>query len=67
MPVSIEQHVNWITDCICYCMQNGIARIEADAKSAQDWGAHVREASEATLLPNVGSSWYWGTDIPGKS
>ena len=47
-------------------MQNGIARIEADAKSAQDWGAHVREASEATLLPKAGNSLYWGANIPGK-
>lgn len=66
MPVSIEQHVDWITDCISYCMQNGIDKIEADVKAAQDWVLHVREAAEATLLPKAGNSWYWGANIPGK-
>ena len=44
MPVSLEQHVDWITDCISYCMQNGIDKIEADVKAAQDWVLHTREA-----------------------
>ena len=66
MPVSIEQHVDWITDCISYCMQNDIDKIEADVKAAQDWVLHVREAAEATLLPKAGNSWYWGANIPGK-
>ena len=66
MPVSIEQHVDWITDCISFCMQNGVDRIEADADAAQDWVAHVRETAEGTLLPKAGNSWYWGANIPGK-
>ena len=66
MPVSIEQHVDWITDCISFCMQNGVDKIEADADAAQDWVAHVRETAEATLLPKAGNSWYWGANIPGK-
>ena len=66
MPVSIEQHVDWITECIDYCMRNSVSRIEAEADAAKGWVAHVREAAEATLLPDAAHSWYWGANIPGK-
>lgn len=66
MPVSIEQHVDWITDCISYCMQNDFDRIEAEADAAHDWVAHVRDAADATLLSEAGNSWYLGANIPGK-
>ena len=29
MPISIEQHVEWIADCIAYMRKQGLARIEA--------------------------------------
>ena len=66
MPVPIEQHVDWITDCISYCVANGVETIEATADAAQGWVDHVREAAFATLLPEAGHSWYWGANIPGK-
>jgi len=31
MPVSIEQHVEWITECIAYMRRNELATIEATA------------------------------------
>ena len=66
MPVSIEQHVDWITDCINFCMQNGVDTIEAEVGAAEGWVAHVREAADVTLLPEAKNSWYWGANIPGK-
>ena len=66
MPVAIEQHVNWITDCIAYLRDQGIATIEADAKAAEAWVAHVNDAANATLLPQANSSWYLGANVPGK-
>ena len=66
MPVSIEQHVDWITDCIDHCIQNGCTSIEAQEQSAEIWTDHVRETADATLLPKVQHSWYLGANIPGK-
>ena len=66
MPVSIEQHVDWITDCIDHCIKIGCTSIEAQEQSAEIWTDHVRETADATLLPKVQHSWYLGANIPGK-
>jgi cation diffusion facilitator CzcD-associated flavoprotein CzcO len=66
MPVAIEQHVEWITDCIAAMRAQGIARIEARPDATERWVAHVNEAAEATLLPQAGHSWYLGANVPGK-
>jgi len=66
MPVAIEQHVEWITDCIARMRADGVARIEPAAEAAEDWVAHVNAAADATLLPMAGHSWYLGANIPGK-
>jgi cation diffusion facilitator CzcD-associated flavoprotein CzcO len=66
MPVAIEQHVEWITDCIAHLNARGIDRIEATEDAAERWGAHVNDAANATLLPQAKSSWYLGANVPGK-
>jgi cation diffusion facilitator CzcD-associated flavoprotein CzcO len=66
MPVAIEQHVNWITDCIRDMRAKGLGRIEAKAASAERWVEDVNEAANATLLPMASSSWYLGANVPGK-
>ncbi|HZD25827.1 MAG TPA: NAD(P)/FAD-dependent oxidoreductase [Alphaproteobacteria bacterium] len=66
MPVAIEQHVEWITECIAHMRENGIATIEADATAAERWVEHVNEAANATLLPQAKHSWYLGANVPGK-
>ena len=66
MPVAIEQHVEWITDCIAYMRDKGIATIEATSEATEEWVAHVNEAADATLLPQVPHSWYLGANVPGK-
>ena len=66
MPVAIEQHVDWITDCIAHLRAQGLNRIEATSEATEDWVARVNEAAEATLLPLAGSSWYLGANVPGK-
>jgi len=65
MVVSIEQHVEWIADCIAYLTERGIDRIEATAEAEDDWVRHVNELAAATLYP-VANSWYVGANIPGK-
>lgn len=66
MPIAIEQHVDWITNCIRDMRANGQKRIEANIDSTEKWGAHVNEAADATLLPMASSSWYLGANVPGK-
>jgi cation diffusion facilitator CzcD-associated flavoprotein CzcO len=66
MPVAIEQHTQWIARCIGHMKEYGLTRIEADAKAAEDWGAHVNEAAGQTLLPMANHSWYLGANVPGK-
>lgn len=66
MPVAIEQHVEWITDCIAHLRRNGIDAIEPDPAAVRRWDAHVEEAANATLLSKAKHSWYYGANVPGK-
>ena len=66
MPVAIEQHVEWVTDCIARLEARGETRFEAGAEAAAAWMAHVGDAANATLLPQAGHSWYLGANVPGK-
>ena len=66
MPPAIEQHVQWITDCISYVQENGFATVQTFEKAAQDWQAEVDRAANATLLPRAKHSWYLGANVPGK-
>jgi len=67
MMVSIEQHVDWIFDCVSYMKDKKYSRIEASEKEETDWIAHVNEVAQGTKL-TVSSchSWYLGANIPGK-
>jgi cyclohexanone monooxygenase len=66
MPVSIEQHVEWITECIAYMRRNKLASIEATPEAQDAWVAHVAEIVSATLMPKA-NSWYMGANIEGKA
>jgi cation diffusion facilitator CzcD-associated flavoprotein CzcO len=66
MPTSIEQHVDWIADCIAYMRARGLGRIEATEQAEDAWGEHVDEAANQTLLPMASTSWYLGANVPGK-
>jgi len=65
MIVSIEQHVDWITDCIAYMRERGVERMEATRAAEDKWVAHVNEVASTTLYPQA-NSWYMGANIPGK-
>lgn len=66
MLVSIQQHVEWIADCLQHLRENGFARIEAAQQAEQDWVGHVNQVADATLYPSC-NSWYLGANIPGKA
>jgi cyclohexanone monooxygenase len=65
MLVSIEQHVDWITDCVAWMRNNGVAEIDATAQAEDEWVRHVEEVSNMTLYPSA-NSWYIGANVPGK-
>jgi cyclohexanone monooxygenase len=66
MVVSIEQHVDWITDCLEHLRAEGIETIEAEEEAAARWVAYVNSVAELTLFPTC-NSWYLGANIPGKT
>ena len=65
MIVSIEQHVEWIADCMGHLRDEGLAAIEATPAAEDDWVTHVNAVADQTLYPTC-NSWYLGKNIPGK-
>jgi cyclohexanone monooxygenase len=65
MVVSIEQHVDWISDCLEAMRERGVTRIEATDDAEDRWVRHVNALADATLYP-LAASWYVGANIPGK-
>jgi cyclohexanone monooxygenase len=65
MIVSIEQHVDWITDVIAYMRGRGLDTMEAQRDAEDKWVDHVNEVAQSTLYPQA-NSWYMGANIPGK-
>ena len=65
MPIAIEQHVEWIGECISYVRERALATVEATEEAEEAWVEHVRQVAESTLFPEA-NSWYLGANIPGK-
>jgi cyclohexanone monooxygenase len=65
MLPTIEQHVNWIADCIGYLETHAKKLIEPQVEAEDAWVAHVNEVAGMTLYPRC-NSWYLGANIPGK-
>jgi cyclohexanone monooxygenase len=65
MIVSIEQHVDWIADCLAHLRARNLQTIEATTEAEDAWVAHVNEVANDTLYP-LAKSWYTGANIPGK-
>jgi cyclohexanone monooxygenase len=65
MAVAIEQHVEWISDCIAWMGQRQMAAIEASEPAQDAWVDHVNEVAAGTVYP-MANSWYLGANVPGK-
>jgi cation diffusion facilitator CzcD-associated flavoprotein CzcO len=65
MVLAVEQHAEWIMDCISYLRRHDLRTIEATSAAAEQWVAHVNELASYTLYPTC-NSWYLGANIPGK-
>jgi cyclohexanone monooxygenase len=64
--VAIEQHINWIADCLVYMKDRSLGSIEAEADAEESWVKHVNSIADRTLLAHGCASWYTGANIPGK-
>jgi cyclohexanone monooxygenase len=63
--VSIEQHVEWIGDCLAHLRQRGLTRIEAAPAAQMAWVERCNALAAATFYPEA-ASWYMGANVPGK-
>jgi cyclohexanone monooxygenase len=66
MLPSIEQHVDWIADCLAYMRCRGLRRIEASPEAEDAWVEHVGAVAGKSLR-SVCNSWYIGANVPGKA
>ena len=67
MLVAIEQHVDWIRDCLEHLKNNQVDTIEPTLDAENEWVAHVSDVGQGTMFtaPTC-NSWYLGANILGK-
>jgi cyclohexanone monooxygenase len=65
MLPSIEQHVEWIADCLHYMRERCLGCIEPTREAEEQWVSHVNEIADVSLRSTC-SSWYIGANVPGK-
>jgi cation diffusion facilitator CzcD-associated flavoprotein CzcO/acetyl esterase/lipase len=65
MTVSIEQHVDWVADCMVDMRAQGFDVIEPTPLAETGWDQHVQDCAAITLHPTA-NSWYMGANVPGK-
>jgi cation diffusion facilitator CzcD-associated flavoprotein CzcO len=64
---ALEQHVEWIGDCIAHLRGNGLRTIEALPTAQQEWIDHATALVAPTVLMHPScNSWYNGGNVPGK-
>ena len=65
MVASVEQHVDWITNCLTDLGRASRTNIEADTGAETKWVERVNQLAASTLFMK-GNSWYLGANVPGK-
>ena len=65
MILSIEQHVEWIADCLDYMDRENLVVVEPTATAETGWVEYGTATSDMTLFPQA-KSWYMGANVPGK-
>merc|ERR1712137_385172 len=67
MVTSIEQHVDWISNCLVALQERGVAVIEAKSESESAWTQTLEEVAKPTAFYwGCDNSWYKGANIVGK-
>jgi cation diffusion facilitator CzcD-associated flavoprotein CzcO len=62
---SIEQHVDFIADCVGGLRERDLTVIEPEAEAERAWMQHVDDIASETVFKSC-DSWYLGANIPGK-
>ena len=65
MLPSIEQHVDWIADCLAFMKARNHVRIEVEKKAEIAWWEHVQDVAKIGLKATT-ESWYIGANIDNK-
>ena len=65
MITSIEQHVEFVADCVSWLQEQNLDSIDASLNAEDEWVDHVNEVAGETLLLGC-NSWYLGANVPGK-
>ena len=65
MPVSIEQHVEWVSDFIEYLSERDVDTVDVAPEAEVEWVQHVNDVADQTMYM-LADSWYLGANIPGK-
>lgn len=65
MPMAIEQHVDWITDCVEHMLNNGYEVIEPTEEAEADWVTQTNTIAEGMVFSEA-ESWYRGANVPDK-
>ena len=65
MIQAIEQHVDWMADCMGHMRDIGAQTIEPILEDEDAWVEHVNDVSTVSLRSTC-SSWYVGANIPGR-
>lgn len=65
MPVSIEHHIEWVSDAIEHLVENDVQLVEPTKAAEDAWTTHNRQVAEQTLYTTA-DSWYRNENIPEK-
>jgi cyclohexanone monooxygenase len=65
MIQAIEQHVDWVVDCMAHLRDVGARAIEPRIEDEDRWVEHVNEVAQVSLRSTC-SSWYVGANISGR-
>ncbi len=65
MPVSIEQHVEFVSAILAHAAEQGAELIEPTLEAEDAWVVHNEEVANATLFP-LADTTYTGANIAGK-
>ena len=63
--LSIEQHVDWIADCLADMVEHSLDRIDADPEAEAQWTRQIQELAARTVVGKT-NSWWTGANIAGK-
>jgi cyclohexanone monooxygenase len=65
MLPTIEQHVDWIAECLGYMKESDYTVIEAEHDAESEWWDHVQDVVSDGLKATT-NSWYLGANVSGK-